>query len=97
MTRINVAFALLFSQIKTYVYEDKQGNIWTSSQTNGGWLLSRYAANMLSTSKPTVTEIDTEAGKMLFGILEAMDGSIWFSAVDGLHRYDGTTITNFKR
>lgn len=80
-----------------YVYEDKKGNIWTSSQTNGCWVLSRYEENTLSTTKPKVTEIDTKEGKMLFGILEASDGSIWFGAVDGLHRYDGTTITNFKR
>lgn len=33
---------------------------------------------------------------MLFGILEAFDGSIWFGALDGVHRYDGSAITSFK-
>lgn len=80
-----------------YVYEDKKGSIWTSSQTNQDWVLSRYEENTLSTTKPTVTEIGTKEGKMLFGILEARDGRIWFGAVDGLHRYDGHTVTNFRR
>ncbi|AUD07082.1 ligand-binding sensor domain-containing protein [Spirosoma pollinicola] len=80
-----------------YIYEDKKGNIWTNSQTHWGWVLSRYEANTLSTTKPTVTEIETKEGKMIFGILEARDGRIWFGALDGVHRYDGTTITNFKR
>jgi len=29
-------------------------------------------------------------------ILEANDGSIWFGALDGVYRYDGKTITDFK-
>jgi ligand-binding sensor domain-containing protein len=33
---------------------------------------------------------------MIFGILEAKDGSIWFGTFDGAHRYDGNTITDFK-
>jgi len=28
-------------------------------------------------------------------LLEANDGSIWFSSSDGVCRYDGKTITNF--
>jgi len=99
-----------------YVYEDRKGNIWTSSQPdyNGTdrWALSRYDANTLSNLKPTVTDImeDYEDYKnMLFGILEANDGSIWFGSLAGVHRYDparrsdsatlragGKTITAFK-
>ena len=78
-----------------HVYEDKKGNIWTSSETNQGWVLSRYEENSLSNKKPTVTEINPKEGRMLFGILEANDGSIWFGA-DGVYRYDGNTITDFK-
>ena len=29
-------------------------------------------------------------------ILEANDGSIWFGAADGVYRYDGKTIMDFK-
>jgi hypothetical protein len=56
--------------------------------------LSRYDEKYLSAKKPTVTEIAQSLN--LFGILEANDGSIWFGAFDGVHRYDGNAITNFK-
>ncbi len=72
-----------------YIYEDKKGNIWTSSGANHAsdqnWILSRYEAKSLSNKNPTVTEIKPKVG-MLFGILEAHDGTIWFGAVDGVHR-----------
>ncbi|MEO5583317.1 MAG: two-component regulator propeller domain-containing protein [Saprospiraceae bacterium] len=81
-----------------YVYEDKKGNIWTSSETARGWVLSRYDEKTLSNKKPIVTEIKSEYEDhkgMLFGILEANDGSIWFGSF-GVYRYDGNTITDFK-
>lgn len=79
-----------------YIHEDKKGNIWTSSErdNNRVWVLSRYDGTSLSNKKPTVTEITTKP--MIFGILEARDGSIWFGALDGVYRYDGNTIKNFK-
>jgi len=33
---------------------------------------------------------------MIFGILEANDESIWFGADDGVYRYDGNSINDFK-
>jgi ligand-binding sensor domain-containing protein len=80
----------------SYVYEDKKGNIWTSggSDNGQGFALSRYDEKSLSTNKPTVTQITQSLN--LFGILEAADGSIWFGAFDGVYRYDGKTITDFK-
>ncbi len=87
-----------------YVYEDKAGNIWTSSQPgfytgSDRWALSRYDAKTLSSQTPTVTDIlaDYEGYKnMIFGILEDKDGNIWFGALDGVYRYSGKTITDFK-
>ncbi len=79
-----------------YIYEDTKGNLWTTSEGARGWVLSRYEAKSLAHIKPTVTEINPREGKMLFGILEANDGSIWFGA-DGVYRYDGTSITDFKK
>jgi ligand-binding sensor domain-containing protein len=78
-----------------YIIEDRKGNIWTSSESaNGqGWALSRYDEKSLSDKKPTVTEITNKP--MLFGILEDDKGNLWFGA-DGLYRYDGNTITDFK-
>ena len=84
-----------------YVYEDKKGNIWTSSESASDkrWVLSRYDGKTLSNKKPTVTEIKSEyeGNKgMIFGILKANDGSIWYGALDGVYRYEGNTITDFK-
>lgn len=83
-----------------YIIEDKKGNIWTSSESDNGqgWALSRYDRKSLSNKKPTVTEIKSEYENkgMIFGILEAYDRSIWFGALDGVYRYDGNTITDFK-
>ncbi len=78
-----------------YVYEDKKGNIWTSGFNDKGiFAVSRYDKKSLSDKKPAITEIKQSLN--LFGILEVNDGSIWFGAFDGVYRYDGNTITNFK-
>ena len=81
-----------------FIYEDRNGNIWTSSAnhlSDQNSVLSRYEAKSLYNKKPTVTEIKPEVG-VLFGILEAYDGSIWLGTGDGVYRYDGSTITDFK-
>jgi ligand-binding sensor domain-containing protein len=77
-----------------YIHEDKKGNIWTSSESARGWVLSRYDEKTLSNTKPTVTEINPKEGRMIFGILEANDGSIWFGA-DAAYRYDKNAIKDF--
>jgi ligand-binding sensor domain-containing protein len=90
-----------------HIIEDKKGNIWTSSESANSpawvssetgniqaWALTRYDGKSLSEKKPMVTEITNKG--MIFGILEAFDGSIWFGTFDGVHRYDGMTITDFK-
>jgi ligand-binding sensor domain-containing protein len=80
--------------------EDKKGNIWTTGAVNpngvGGSALSRYDQKSLYNQKPTVTEI-MSIEKMLCGILEANDGSIWFGSINGVYRYDGKTITDFRK
>jgi ligand-binding sensor domain-containing protein len=81
------------------IIEDKKGNIWTTGDVNppGGrdWALSRYDQKSLYDKKPTVTEIMSGQPGLL-GLLEANDGSIWFGSYDGVYRYDGKTITDFK-
>jgi ligand-binding sensor domain-containing protein len=86
-----------------YVYEDKNGDIWTSSQPdyNGTdrWAISRYDANTLSNEKPTVTDIMAEYEdykNLFFGILVANDGSVWFGSLNGVFRSDGKNIIAFK-
>ena len=80
-----------------YIYEDKIGNIWTSAESgeDQNWALSRYNGKSLSNKKPAVKEIKVNE-RMLCGILEASDGSIWFGGLKGVYRYNGTTITDFK-
>lgn len=79
-----------------HIMEDKNGNIWTSSGRNSyqGWALSRYDKKSLSNKKPTATTIVNKP--MIFGMLEDDKGNIWFGDFDGVHRYDGKTITDFK-
>lgn len=84
-----------------YIYEDKTGNIWTTSQSanDHDWTLSRYDAKSLTDKAPVVTEIKSKykGNKgILYGILEANDGSIWLGSGDGVSRYDGSTITELK-
>jgi hypothetical protein len=79
----------------SYVYADKKGNIWTSGRNDyGEFAFSRYDGKSLSNNTPTVTEIAQSLN--FFGIFEANDRSIWFGAHDGVYRYDGNTITDFK-
>jgi ligand-binding sensor domain-containing protein len=89
------AFTNFTQKFVGYIYEDKKGNIWTSSESgNNMWLLSRYDEKSLNDKKPTVTEIANKP--MIFGILEDDKGNIWFGSFDGVYRYDGKTITDFK-
>jgi ligand-binding sensor domain-containing protein len=89
-------FTNLTQRFVGYIIEDRKGNIWTSSGTdsNLGWALSRYDEKSLSDKKPTVTTIANK--QMIFGILEDNKGNIWFGDFDGVYRYDGKTITDFR-
>jgi ligand-binding sensor domain-containing protein len=80
------------------IIEDKKGNIWTTGavKPNGDWALSRYDQKSLN-KNPTITEIMSIKKGMLCGILEADDGSIWFGSLNGVYRYDGKSITDFRR
>jgi len=89
------------------IIEDKKGNIWTTGSNGSAdqfledssgrpvWALSRYDHKSLYNKKPTVTEIMSGPPAFL-GLLEANDGSIWFGSHNGVYRYDGKTITDFK-
>ncbi len=82
------------------IIEDKKGNLWTTGPANpngvGLWTLSRYDQKPRLDKTPAVTGI-MSINKMLCGILEANDGSIWFGSMNGVYRYDGKTITDFRR
>jgi ligand-binding sensor domain-containing protein len=93
-----------------YVYEDKKGNIWTSSasdkkgnfatgvhsiNSSKGWTLSCYEEKSLSYGNAAIPKIIRANEQMVFGIMEALDGSIWFGTTDGVYRYEGNTISDF--
>jgi len=81
-----------------YVYEDRKGNIWISSLSGNGpnnSALYRYDEKSLS-NKYALPDIIKSKEGMIFGILEAYDGSIWFGTLNAVNRYDGKTITDFK-
>jgi len=89
------------------IIEDKKGNIWTTGSNGSAdqfledssgrpvWALSSYDHKSLYNKKPTVTEIMSGPPAFL-GLLETNDGSIWFGSYNGVYRYDGKTITDFK-
>ncbi|MCS4435145.1 ligand-binding sensor domain-containing protein [Aquiflexum gelatinilyticum] len=79
-----------------FIYEDKNGNILTSSETSEGWALSRYNEKSLSNRIAVVPEIIKANEGMIFGIREANDGSIWFGTLDGVKRFDGKTVNGFN-
>jgi ligand-binding sensor domain-containing protein len=82
------------------IIQDKKGNIWTVGELQQNlWALLRYDAKSLYNTTPAVKQIMT--GKPFFsGLLEATDGSIWMGAFGPecwVYRYDGKTITDFRR
>ena len=101
------SFTVFTKAFVGYVYEDKKGNIWTSSDTDKsaiglqsisgqkGWKLSRYDEKSLydKNAEPKIIRANED---MVFGIVEASDGSIWFGTMNGVHRYNGNIITDFK-
>jgi ligand-binding sensor domain-containing protein len=90
-----IAFTNISKNFVGYIYEDKKGNIWTSAESTNRWALSRYNFTSLDNEQGTVTEIKTGEG-MFFGILEDSDENIWSGTLDGVYRYDGNIITDFK-
>lgn len=82
------------------IMEDKDGNIWTNGpiNPNGVWLwtFSRYDHKSLYNKKPKVSNI-MSTKKILCGILEAKDGSIWFGSMKGVYRFDGKKVMNFAQ
>ncbi len=81
-----------------YLYEDKTGNVWASSEAPDNsqkWVIFRYDEKSLLSDKPIVTKIRTEEG-MFFGIMEDKEGNIWFGSLNGVCRYDGKSFNYFK-
>jgi ligand-binding sensor domain-containing protein len=94
----NNTFTRYTMEFVGYIYEDRQGLIWTSSSKSGSmedWVLTRYEINPLPLVKPDTTIFEPNVG-MLFGITEDTDGNIWFGNLNGVGRYDGKTFEYFR-
>jgi ligand-binding sensor domain-containing protein len=79
-------------------FEDFEGNIWTTStnqMSDQESVLLRYDAKSLKNNKPVATEIKPAVG-IIFSISQAYDGTIWLGADNGVYRYDGKTVYDFK-
>lgn len=92
------AFTNITTDFVGYIYEDKAGRIWTSSENpdKQGWELTRYDRSFPDRGNLKGTPVITEEG-MFFGILEDAEGNIWVGKLDGVYRYDGLRFNDFKR
>lgn len=93
----NNTFTNYSDEFVGYIYEDKTGTIWTTSESsnNHEWVLSRYEAATLYSKKPIVTEIRKEEG-MFFGILVDTDGSVWLGTLNGVYCLENVVNDDFK-
>ncbi|MFK7773174.1 MAG: two-component regulator propeller domain-containing protein [Saprospiraceae bacterium] len=86
------SFKNFTTEFISYVYEDKKGNIWTTSNTG---ILTRYDEKSLVHEQATGIQI-FKGKEMSFGISEDKNGNIWVGNLNGVYRYDGKTINYFK-
>ncbi len=85
-------FTKLSNAFTGFIYEDRAGNIWISSETTDKtWALSRFDQKSLSQENPIAKIIQGKEG-MIFGILEANDGEIWYGTLEGFRRFDPKAI-----
>ncbi|WP_342644428.1 two-component regulator propeller domain-containing protein [Mucilaginibacter sp. CSA2-8R] len=71
------------------IYEDQSGNLWTGSGNDftRQWALSRYDKRLLTRRRaPTPKIMATD--KIVFSILQAPDGSIWFGTFNGVQQFN---------
>jgi len=95
----NKIFTKVADNFTGYIYEDKQGNIWTSMASYGNaseWSLMKFDAVTLNKEVISSTPILQEKN-MFFGIIEDHEENIWLGTLKGVYRYDGHTFDDFKR
>lgn len=94
----NGTFTNINKNFTGYIYEDKKGNIWTSSASATNyqqWELTLYDEKYLRHEIITANSI-LKKEAMFFGILADKLGGIWLGTVNGVCRYDGETFNYFK-
>jgi ligand-binding sensor domain-containing protein len=71
----------LNSSFTGYLYEDKSGNVWTSSRSERGWSLSKYDGKTFELVIDKFGAGDFQG--QVFGIYEDNVGNIWYGTVRG--------------
>jgi ligand-binding sensor domain-containing protein len=70
------------------IFEDSQGVLWFGTLSKG---VARYDGDTLV----YWTEADGLAGNAVIGIVEDLDGNLWFATQSGLSRYDGQSFHTY--
>lgn len=87
----NKLFTNISKDFVICVYEDKNGNIWSSSPQG---VIRLYPEKMLDQEKVTGVQVFKNNGPFL-GLSEDKKGNIWFGGGSGLWRYTGKTVHYF--
>jgi ligand-binding sensor domain-containing protein len=74
------------------VYEDKEGNIWTTTPEG---TLNRYDFSELYNASVSPVEV-YKGNSMFFNVTGDAEGRIWVGTNTGVFRYDGDSISYFK-
>ena len=92
------SFTNYASDFVGYIYEDKKGNILTSSVPRGNrdWSLSQYSFNSLNDPKAQAKLLRKQEGQ-LFGLIVDADSNIWFGTERGVTSYDGKVFNSFRK
>ncbi|HEX3532207.1 MAG TPA: two-component regulator propeller domain-containing protein [Thermoanaerobaculia bacterium] len=80
-------------QISQYIrrmFQDKAGNIWFGTETDG---VCRYDGRSLIYFTP---QVDGLSGTAVRDMAQDERGDLWFATRGGVSRYDGTTFIRFK-
>ena len=78
-----------------YIYEDRQGSIWITSEISEGYALSRLDLNPMKVNLGNIVVVK-KANNLLFGILEDASRNMWVGSLNGTLYYDGNTFIDFK-
>jgi ligand-binding sensor domain-containing protein len=72
------------------IFQDKKGDLWFGTNVYG---VMRFNGDTLV----YFDEKDGIGNGRITGILEDIEGMLWFGTASGLSKFDGTTFTNFSK
>ncbi|OYU95724.1 MAG: histidine kinase [Bacteroidetes bacterium B1(2017)] len=90
------AFTKVSNRSALCIIEDQKGNIWTTTVVGRNCEVLCYDGKTLSDKIPSVSNVSIGVYNLYFGILEALDGSIWVGSGIGVFVYDGKAFVHYK-